>query len=91
MRLQARNDTELLFPVYDTLTGTGSNADYHVIAWVGFHLHRLQPDQRHQRHDLGLFTRVIWAGCQRTGPPGQLSRPRRPRRRPHQLTQRNPA
>ena len=25
-----------MFPVYDTLTGTGVNALYHVIAWVGF-------------------------------------------------------
>jgi Flp pilus assembly protein TadG len=31
-------DTDLLFPVYDTIVGTGSNAEYHVIGWVGFHL-----------------------------------------------------
>ena len=36
--LNARIGTDLLFPVYDTLTGQGSNATYHVIAWVGFHL-----------------------------------------------------
>lgn len=28
----------LLFPVYDTLTGNGANAHYHVIAWIGFHI-----------------------------------------------------
>lgn len=36
--LAARYGTDLLFPVYDTLVGSGSNAEYHVIAWVGFHL-----------------------------------------------------
>jgi hypothetical protein len=33
-----RFNKDLLFPVYDTLVGTGSNAEYHVIGWVGFHL-----------------------------------------------------
>ena len=28
----------VLFPVYDKIVGTGSNAQYHVIGWVGFHL-----------------------------------------------------
>jgi len=36
--LQDRYGTELLFPVYDTLVMQGSNAEYHVIGWVGFHI-----------------------------------------------------
>ena len=36
--LTARIGTELLFPVYRLLTGSGANAQYHVVAWVGFHL-----------------------------------------------------
>jgi hypothetical protein len=36
--INARIGTDLLFPVYDSLTGTGSNASYHVVYWVGFHL-----------------------------------------------------
>jgi hypothetical protein len=28
----------LLFPVYDELGGTGSNATYHVVAWAAFHV-----------------------------------------------------
>jgi Flp pilus assembly protein TadG len=36
--LQARKNTTLLFPVYDVLSGTGANAHYHVIGWIGFHM-----------------------------------------------------
>jgi Putative Flp pilus-assembly TadE/G-like len=36
--LDARIGTELLFPVFRTLTGTGSNAQYDIIGWIGFHL-----------------------------------------------------
>jgi Flp pilus assembly protein TadG len=68
--LAARNNSELLFPVYDTLTGTGSNADYHVIAWVGFHLTGSNPISGNSGTISGWFTRVIWAGIvSSTGPP----------------------
>ena len=30
--------TELLFPIYDTLTGTGANAQYHIVAWAAYHV-----------------------------------------------------
>ena len=36
--LSARIGTVLLFPVFSTLTGTGSNAVYTIIGWVGFYL-----------------------------------------------------
>jgi len=36
--LQDRIGTVLLFPVFSTLTGTGQNAVYNIIGWVGFHL-----------------------------------------------------
>jgi Flp pilus assembly protein TadG len=32
------NDPVLLFPVFKTLTGTGQNADYYIIGWIGFHI-----------------------------------------------------
>ena len=28
----------LLFPVFKTLTGTGQNAQYDIIGWIGFYL-----------------------------------------------------
>jgi hypothetical protein len=68
--LAGRNGTELLFPVYDTLVGTGSNADYHVIAWVGYHLTGSNPISGNSGTISGYFTRVIWAGIvSSTGPP----------------------
>jgi Flp pilus assembly protein TadG len=71
--LDARVGTELLFPVYDTLTGSGANAQYNVIGWVAFHLDcvGLATDttdcvNQHGNSDslTGYFTRVIWDGIQ---------------------------
>jgi Flp pilus assembly protein TadG len=71
--LDARVGTELLFPVFDTLDGNGSNAQYDVIGWVAFHLDcvGLQADttdcvnQHGNNQSLtGYFTRVIWNGLQ---------------------------
>jgi hypothetical protein len=36
--LQARMGTVLLFPVFKQLDGTGQNAVYEIIGWIGFHL-----------------------------------------------------
>ena len=36
--LDARVGTVLLFPVFKTLSGTGQNAEYDIIGWIGFHL-----------------------------------------------------
>jgi putative Flp pilus-assembly TadE/G-like protein len=36
--LDDRIGTVLLFPVFKTLTGTGQNAEYDIIGWIGFHL-----------------------------------------------------
>jgi Flp pilus assembly protein TadG len=64
--LTARANTELLFPVYDTLVMQGSNATYHIIGWIGFHL--LSGQLQGQNGTLqGYFTRVIWKGILPTG------------------------
>jgi Flp pilus assembly protein TadG len=71
--LDSRIGTELLFPVYDTLTGQGSNAEYDVIGWVAFHLDCVglatsttDCVNQHGNNDslTGYFTRVIWNGLQ---------------------------
>jgi Flp pilus assembly protein TadG len=61
--LSGRIGTELLFPVYDVLSGQGSGAEYHIIGWVGFHLNSF--DVQGNGGDLsGYFTKVIWEGIQ---------------------------
>jgi len=67
--LQGRYGTDLLFPVYDTLTGNGSNATYHVIAWAAFHLTNATASGNDGTL-YGWFDRVIWAGIiSQSGPP----------------------
>jgi Flp pilus assembly protein TadG len=62
--LTARIGTELLFPVYDTLTGGGSNAEYNIIGWVAFHLDGFEKNKGNDYDLDGYFTRVIWDGIQ---------------------------
>ena len=62
--LQFRYGSDLLFPVYDTLVGTGSNAEYHVIGWVAFHLLSDVVGGGTSGSITGYFTRVIWDGIQ---------------------------
>jgi len=66
--LISRYGTDLLFPVYDTLVGSGSNAEYHVIAWVGFHLQHVDASGT-SGSLTGYFTRIIWQGIvSKSGP-----------------------
>lgn len=68
--MQARIGTVLLFPVYDTMTGSGANATYHVVGWVGFHL--TDFDARGSSGSItGYFTEVVWTGIQATSSSGQ--------------------
>jgi len=62
--LSARLGTELLFPVYDTLSGGGANAEYDVIGWVAFHLDSFTPGNGNAATLTGYFTKVIWNGLQ---------------------------
>jgi len=63
--LQSRIGTELLFPVYDVIKGTGANAQYHVIAWVGFHLTGFTA-RGSSGSITGWFTEVVWTGIAST-------------------------
>lgn len=66
--LAARTGTDMLFPVYDILVGSGSNASYHVVAWIGFHLLAGQL-QGNSGSLTGYFTKVVWEGILPTGGP----------------------
>jgi Flp pilus assembly protein TadG len=61
--MNQRIGTEMLFPVFDTLTGTGANAQYHIIGWVGFFVTGVDK-QGNNGNVSGYFTRVIWTGIQ---------------------------
>jgi hypothetical protein len=59
--LNDRLGTELLFPVYRSITGGGSGAEFDIIAWVGFvpTSFTLGGSSGTIR---GYFTKVIWQG-----------------------------
>jgi hypothetical protein len=61
--LADRIGTEILFPVYRKLTETGSNAQYQIIGWVGFHLTGFDLHGSSEKL-YGYFTQVIWEGIQ---------------------------
>jgi Flp pilus assembly protein TadG len=69
--LDLRTGSDLLFPVFDTLGGTGSTAQYDIIGWVGFHLDcfglavsttNCQNQNGNSQTLTGYFTKVIWKG-----------------------------
>lgn len=59
--LASKYGSDLLFPIYDTLTGQGSNAAYHVIGWASFRLTLAQASGSSGTLS-GYFDRVIWQG-----------------------------
>ncbi len=70
--LQARYGSDLLFPIYDSLSGNGSNASYHVVAWAAFHI-TLSQASGNSGTISGWFDRVIWKGLiPPTGPSGAI-------------------
>ncbi len=64
--LTARMGTELLFPVFKTLTGGGQNAQYDIIAWIGFHLTDYSVQGNNATLN-GYFTQYIAHGILATG------------------------
>ena len=59
--LDDRIGTELLFPVFRTLGGQGSNAQYDIIGWIGFHL-TSYTTQGNNATLSGYFTQYIAQG-----------------------------
>jgi len=67
--LNARIGTVLLFPVFDTLNGTGQNAQYNIIGWIGFHLTSFTVHGNAATLN-GYFTEYIAQGIQATSGQG---------------------
>jgi hypothetical protein len=58
---------ELLFPVYRSLVGTGANAEFEVIGWVGF-VPQSFTGSGSTGSVTGTFVRVIWDGSENDDP-----------------------
>ena len=61
--LDVRLGDVLLFPIYKTITGSGSNAEYDIVGWVGFEVASFQANGNTGKVQ-GAFTKVIWEGIQ---------------------------
>jgi Putative Flp pilus-assembly TadE/G-like len=59
-----RIGTELLFPVYRATRAQGSNFEYEVVGWVGFHLTGYDIQGSKDSRLYGWFTEIIWEGIQ---------------------------
>jgi Flp pilus assembly protein TadG len=51
----------LLFPIYQTLQGTGDNAEYKIVGWVAFHITGMNLAGNNEKIK-GWFEEVIWDG-----------------------------
>jgi len=72
--LDGRIGTVLLFPVFKTLTGTGQNAEYDIIGWIGFHLTSYDV-HGHSATLHGYFTQYIARGILAKSSPGSSGVP----------------
>lgn len=66
--LEKRKGTEMLFPIYRKITGSGSTAQYEIIGWVGFVVTHVTGGGSSQKLH-GYFTRVVWEGIPATTAP----------------------
>lgn len=61
--MDVRLGDELLFPVYDDITGNGANLQYHVIGWAGFVVTEFDG-KGNSGHIHGHFTKFLAQGLQ---------------------------
>jgi hypothetical protein len=73
--LQSRYGTDLLFPVYNGVSGQGSNAAYNIVGWASFHLTYVPPSNGNSGELDGYFDRVIWDGIVSTKGPSNPAIP----------------
>jgi Flp pilus assembly protein TadG len=71
--LTQRLNSTLLFPVYDQTRGTGTGLQYHVIAFVGFHITDFKFQGSNNGSIDGYFVQTMWKGGGTTNPPGRYS------------------
>ncbi len=61
--LEKRIGDVLLFPVYRKLTGSGDNAKYEIVGWIGFKLTGYDLSGNNEKL-IGNFTKIIWEGIE---------------------------
>jgi Flp pilus assembly protein TadG len=71
--LDQRMNSTLLFPVYDQTSGGGSGMQYHVIAFVGFHITDYKFQGSNNGSISGYFVQTMWKGGGSSNPPGPYS------------------
>lgn len=62
--LDARDETELLFPVYNATRAQGAGFEYYVIGWAVFHVTGYTIHGANDSKVHGYFVDMIWAGIQ---------------------------
>lgn len=62
--MDKRVGTEMLFPVYRSVKGSGANLEYEVVGWVGVFVTGYQFKGSKDSWIDGRFTRVIWEGIE---------------------------
>lgn len=66
--LRDRMNTELLFPIYERIVGSGSTAEYRVIGFAAFVVTHVTGGGSAAELN-GHFTRVVWESLAEIGPP----------------------
>lgn len=62
--LEMRDETELLFPVYNAVRAQGAGFEYFVIGWAVFHVTDYTIHGANDSKVHGYFVDMIWAGIQ---------------------------
>ena len=71
--LTQRLNSNLLFPVYDDTRGGGTGMQYHIIAFVGFHVTDFKFQGSNNGSISGYFVQTMWQGTGTSNPPGPYS------------------
>lgn len=61
--LEQRKGTEMLFPIYKKISGSGSTAEYEIIGFVSFVVVKVIGGGSAQKLQ-GYFTKVVWEGIE---------------------------
>lgn len=62
--LDLRTGSELLFPVYNSVRGSGAGFEYYVIGWAVFHVTGYDIHGSKDSRVHGYFKDMVWAGIQ---------------------------